>query len=139
MRTVTALVIAAALAGCTLQDTGGANRQKIFGAVSKYDLLDMGAQQLSGEEITVALAGKTFVEPNQGWTWQIDADGHQQAQAKDGSWADPPGGTWKVKDGQFCRKTADIKERCSDVYRIGPFYRMTAPDGSLATWTITEG
>ena len=139
MRILIGMAAVAALSGCMLNEMGGVSRQKVSGAVSKYDLVDMGAQQLSGEEITVALSGKTFVEPNEGWIWEISTDGKQQARAKDGSWADDPDGTWEVSDGQFCRKNADIKTRCSDVYRIGPYYRMTEADGSLAVWTITEG
>lgn len=139
MRTVTSLAIIAALAGCTLQDLGGTNRKQVFNATSKYELLDMGGKKLTGEEITLAMSGKTLVEPNKGWVWQIGTDGHQEAHAEDGSWADPPDGTWRVKDDTFCTKNSAVKERCSQVYQVGKFLRFVNKDGALYDYTVTEG
>ena len=126
------------LSGC-LGDGIGVNRRAVFGAVTPGQILEMGGERLDGAAISAEFSGATLVEPNQGWVWQVGSDGSQHAHAKDNAWADAPGGTWEDRDGRFCRTNPDIAQRCSEVYKVGPYYRLTEDDGNLALWTVTQG
>lgn len=127
------------LAGCTLQDLGfGASRQAVFGAATTLELADLGAVRLDSIALASTFSGGTFVEPNEDWIWEINADGTHHARAGDNSWADAPGGQWDIADDTFCRENEDLERKCSEVWQIGPYYRFTEPDGQLAVWTITQ-
>ena len=141
MRHIATLVaVSAVLSGCTLADLGsGVNRRAVSAASTPQELVDMGAVRLDEAGIMADMSGRTFVEPNQAWVWQINADGTQGARAGDGEWEDGPGGRWQVVDNKFCRENDDLALKCSDIYKIGPYYRFTEPDGNLALWTITPG
>jgi len=139
MRIVAGLMVAALVGGCTLEGFGGVSRNAVFGAASTDALIALGAERLDEAAITAELAGRSFVEPNEGWIWEINADGTQSARAADSEWADAPGGQWQVVDGRFCRENEDLPLKCSEVWKVGPYYRFTEPDGSLAVWTITAG
>ena len=130
---------AAVLSGCVLDEIGGVNRNAVFGAQSVDEVMGLGGVRLTEEGLVAAFAGKTMVEPNEAWTWDIRADNTHHARADNGEWADAPGGQWQIVNDQFCRENEDLALRCSDVYQIGKFYRFTEADGSLALWTVTEG
>ena len=111
-----------ALSACAVGDLGfGVSRQAIFSADTPDELVALGGVRLIDEAITVSLSGGSFVEPNENWIWEINADGTHHARDADGDWADPPGGLWHVVDGMFCRENEDLALKCSEVYKIGPY------------------
>ena len=114
------------------------NRADVIAASSALDLEDLGGFALTGEEIEANLSGTRLVEEDQFWSWDIRSDGTHGAQADNLEWADVPG-QWQIASGQFCRENEDLALKCSDVYKIGPYYRFTEPDGSLAPWTVALG
>ena len=129
---------AVTLAGCVVGDLPfGVTRAQIFEANTPQELIELGGVQVMGHEIEVIFPGLTFVEPNENWTWDINADGTHHARDNDGEWADAEGGTWQVVENEFCRENEDLALKCSEVYRAGPYYRLTEPDGRLALWTMT--
>ncbi|MEM8631764.1 MAG: hypothetical protein AAGF74_11035 [Pseudomonadota bacterium] len=129
---------AVALSGCMMDGlVGRSSPDAAFSATSTDELVSLGAVRLEDQAIIAQLSGITLVEPEQGWTWHIRADGTQAAQADDGTWADS-NGSWEVADGKFCRQNEDIEQRCSEVYQLGQYYRFTLPDGSLDNWTVTQ-
>ena len=110
------------LSACAVGDLGfGVSRQAIFSADTPDELVALGGVRLIDEAITVSLSGGSFVEPNENWIWEINADGTHHARDADGDWADPPGGLWHVVDGMFCRENEDLALKCSEVYKIGPY------------------
>lgn len=131
------------VSGCVLDELGvGPGRvspDAVYAAQSVDELIALGAMRLNDDGIRADLSGKQMVEPNEAWTWDINADGTHHAYDNGGEWADAPGGQWQVVAGQFCRENEDLALKCSDVYRVGPFYRFTEDDGSLALWTVREG
>lgn len=130
---------AVALAGCEGGDFFGLGTptSPAFAVTSTTELIALGAIRLEDDALTQELSGATLFEPEQGWTWEIREDGTQSASADDGSWEDSPG-TWEISNGQFCRENEDITRRCSEVYRLGDYYRFTLPDGALANWTVAR-
>ncbi len=134
------LAAALLLSACDIGDLGfGVSRQAIFSADTPDDLIALGGVRLIDEAITASVSGVSFVEPNEDWISEINADGTHHARDAGGEWADPPGGLWHVVDGMFCRENEDLALKCSEDYKIGPYYRLTEPDGRLALWTITPG
>ena len=138
MRALALLAASVLLSGCLLQSVGAVNKQAVFGANSVDEVIALGGVRLTEIDLIDALSGQVMVEPNEAWTWEINADNTHHAYADNGEWADAPGGQWQIVNDQFCRENEDLALKCSDVYQIGPFYRFTETDGSLALWTVTR-
>ncbi len=102
-------------------------------AASVSELEALGATKVTAKSFKSMIVGKTLDEGS--WTWVINADGSQGAVADDKSWQDT-NGTWEMKGDQFYRKTKEYpKLKCSDVYLIGKYVRMTDGKG-LSDWTL---
>ena len=134
----------ALLAGCEDFDTGSmfggirGGSGPAFEARDVDEVIAIGGARLTGDEISAQLSGATLVEPNEDWTWNINADGSQAAFSNEPDWADDPNGTWAVEGDQFCRENVDLAQRCSDVYQIGSVYRFTGEGGGLEPWAVVK-
>lgn len=129
----------AAIAGsiflsATFAAAEGVTVKQVTSAKSGEDLVELGATRLSAKDFKNRILNKQMTEVGKGWTWIIKSNGTTQSAATDGSWSDDS--KWSLKGDAYCRKV-EGGERCSDIYMIGSYLRMTE-DGNetLSGWTV---
>ncbi|MCB1470425.1 MAG: hypothetical protein KDK08_25490 [Rhizobiaceae bacterium] len=138
---VSAFLSEVIIAGCMPDNKEGTASVSIDAARSAMTtdaLLAMGGHRLSDAEFRAELVDTPLRGDN--WIWHINGNGTHSSVADDGSWTDQ-GGTWRLKNGQYCRVGADGgAEKCSAVYKLGSVYRFTETGvgGKLAGWSATR-
>lgn len=107
--------------------------EKAVAIMTVKDMLKAGGQKLTAKEVMAELVNKPLVDALGTWTWNILPDGTQKSAAADKTWTDV--GKWGMKGDQYCRKSAKAATfKCSDVYRIGDFYKFTDAKDKFPDW-----
>lgn len=130
-------IIAAAgilLIGTAFAYADGLTVKQVTSAKTGKEPAKMGASQLSAADFKKRVIGKEMTEVGNGWNWVISADGTTQSAASDGSWSDDS--KWTLKGNAYCREVEGA-EKCSDIYMIGSYLRMTEDgNGTLSGWIV---
>lgn len=112
----------------------GVTVKQVTKAKTGEELVQLGASRLSAADFKARVVGKQMTDVGKTWTWIIKSNGKTESAAADGSWSDAS--AWKMKGDTYCREV-EGSERCSDVYLIGGYLRMTEGSGdTLSGWTV---
>lgn len=128
------LTLAGLLGLAAILPPGAALADPFDAATTPDQLLDAGAQKLSGDEIRTAVSGRRYDGGD--WIWTVSPNGYHQATAKDRSRVGKPG-MWEVQGDRLCLEGPDYGRSCLGVYALEGRLRLADGPDHLWDWNMT--